>query len=193
MDWLLPILSGYLLGSIPFGLLLTLAAGKGDIRKIGSGSIGATNVLRTGSKGLAAGTVLLDLLKGFLAVFLAGMLLPGSEGLVALSAVVGHCFPVWLGFRGGKGIATGGGVCLAIGWPICLVSAAVWIAAFALTRISSIGGISAAVAAPVAAYVLGYDSAFPWLVATSALIVWQHRANIGRLINGTEPKVGAQS
>lgn len=191
MYWIAPLLLGYVLGSIPFGLLLTRFAGLGDVRNIGSGSIGATNVLRTGSKKLAAATVLLDMLKGFLPVFLAARYLPGTEGLVALGAVVGHCFPVWLGFKGGKGIATGAGVCFGIGWPICLVGAAVWFGMFGLTRISSLGGMSAAVAMPIAAYFLGFEAAYPWLIAIAVLIVWQHRANIGRLKNGTEPKVGA--
>lgn len=193
MDWLLAALLGYALGSIPFGLLLGFAAGKGDIRQIGSGSIGATNVLRTGSKGLAAGTVLLDLLKGFLAVFLAAKFFPGGDGLAALAAVAGHCFPVWLGFRGGKGIATGAGVLLALGWPVALACLLVWIAMFAVTRISSAGGISAAIAAPIAGYLLGYAALLPWLTAIAALIVWQHRANIGRLLRGEEPKVGSKS
>ena len=183
-------LLGYACGSIPFGLLLTRFAGLGDVRKIGSGSIGATNVLRTGNKGIAAATLLLDLAKGFVPVFLASRWWPDLTGLVALAAIVGHCFPVWLGFKGGKGVATGAGVCFGIGWPIVAVCGAVWLAMVALTRISSLGGISAAVAVPIAAYALGYEAAFPWLVAIALLIVWQHRANIGRLKNGTEPKVG---
>lgn len=190
MHIIIAVLLGYVCGSIPFGLLLTRIAGLGDVRNIGSGSIGATNVLRTGRKGLAAGTLLLDLVKGFLPVFLAARFLPGSEGPVALAAIVGHCFPVWLGFKGGKGVATGAGVALGIGWPIVAVCGAVWIGMFALTRISSMGGLSAAIAAPIAAYALGYDAAFPWLVAIAAVIIWQHRANIERLKNGTEPKVG---
>lgn len=184
---------GYLMGSIPFGLLLGIAAGKGDIRKIGSGSIGATNALRTGSKALAAGTLLLDLAKGFFPVFLAATFLPGTEGLAALSTVVGHCFPIWLKFKGGKGVATGAGALLAVGWPIALACGLVWIALFFLTRISSAGGISAAVAAPVAGYVLGFGSLLPWLVAISAVITFQHRANITRLMRGEEPKVGSKS
>ena len=193
MDWLLAIVLGYFAGSIPFGLLLGYAAGKGDIRQIGSGSIGATNVLRTGNKALAAGTVVLDLCKGLLPVFLAAKFFPGTAGMAALAAVVGHCFPIWLGFKGGKGIATGAGVLLAIAWPIALASAAAWIAMFAATRISSVGGISAALAAPVAGFLLGYEMALPWLVAIAALILWQHRSNIGRLLRGEEPKVGSKS
>lgn len=182
----------YVLGSIPFGLLLTRIAGLGDVRQIGSGNIGATNVLRTGNKGLAALTLLLDLAKGAAAVLLVARLFPGLEGLAALGVVLGHCFPVWLKFKGGKGVATAAGVCFGIGWPIGLAYAAVWLGMLALSRISSLSGMSAAVAAPVAAYALGYDAAFPWLVAISALVIWLHRANIARLKNGTEPKVGSK-
>lgn len=182
----------YVLGSIPFGLLLTRIAGLGDVRQIGSGNIGATNVLRTGNKGLAALTLLLDLAKGAAAVLLVARLFPGLEGLAALGVVLGHCFPVWLKFKGGKGVATAAGVCFGIGWPIGLAYAAVWLGMLALSRISSLSGMSAAVAAPVAAYALGYDAAFPWLVAISALVIWLHRANIARLRNGTEPKVGSK-
>lgn len=182
----------YLLGSIPFGLLLTRIAGLGDVRQIGSGNIGATNVLRTGNKGLAALTLLLDLAKGAAAVLVVGRLFPWLEGLAALGVVLGHCFPVWLKFKGGKGVATTAGVCFGIGWPIGLAYAVVWIGMLALTRISSLGGLSAAVAAPVAAYALGYHAAFPWLVAISALVIWLHRANIARLKNGTEPKIGSK-
>ncbi len=182
----------YVLGSIPFGLLLTRIAGLGDVRQIGSGNIGATNVLRTGNKGLAALTLLLDLAKGAAAVLLVARLFPGLEGLAALGVVLGHCFPVWLKFRGGKGVATAAGVCFGIGWPIGLAYAAVWIGMLALSRISSLSGMSAAVAAPVAAYALGYDAAFPWLAAISVLVIWLHRANIARLKNGTEPKVGSK-
>lgn len=182
----------YLLGSIPFGLLLTRVAGLGDVRQIGSGNIGATNVLRTGNKGLAALTLLLDLAKGAAAVLLVARLFPGLEGLAGLGVVLGHCFPVWLKFKGGKGVATTAGVCFGIGWPIGLAYAVVWIGMLAITRISSLGGLSAAVAAPIAAFALGYSGAFPWLVAISALVIWLHRANIGRLKNGTEPKIGSK-
>jgi len=182
----------YLLGSIPFGLLLTRFAGLGDVREIGSGNIGATNVLRTGNKGLAAATLLLDVAKGFAAVFLIGRIFPGAEGPAALGAVLGHCFPVWLKFRGGKGVATTAGVCFGLAWPIGLVYAAVWIAMVAATRISSLGGVCAAVAAPIAAYALGYESAFRYLTIIAALVIWLHRANVARLKDGTEPKLGAK-
>src|SRR6188768_4466562 len=127
MDWLFALLGGYLLGSVPFGLLLAMAAGKGDIREIGSGNIGATNVLRSGSKALAAATLLLDGAKGFLAVWLAWRYVPEAAPLAALGAVLGHCFPVWLGFKGGKGVATTAGVCFGLGSPIGLAYAVVWL------------------------------------------------------------------
>ena len=138
MDWFAALALGYALGSVPFGLLLAKAAGKGDIRDIGSGNIGATNVLRTGSKWLAASTLLLDLAKGFLAVGLAANWWPEAAALAALGAVLGHCFPVWLKFRGGKGVATTAGVCFGLGWPIGLAYAAVWLGLLALTRVSSL-------------------------------------------------------
>ncbi|MXP13866.1 glycerol-3-phosphate 1-O-acyltransferase PlsY [Altererythrobacter confluentis] len=187
-------LLGYVLGSIPFGLLLTSMAGMGDVRKIGSGNIGATNVLRTGNKGLAAATLLLDLFKGFLPVFLAWRYLgETSVGFAALAAVIGHCFPVWLKFRGGKGVATLAGVCFGIAWPIGLVYAAVWIGLLALLRISSLAGMAAAVSAPVAALLTGYGQFAPYLAVIAALIMWLHRANISRLRAGTEPKVGGSA
>src|SRR3990170_558551 len=155
MDWGLALMLGYALGSVPFGLLLAKAAGKGDIRQVGSGNIGATNVLRTGSKWLAAAVLVLDAGKGFLAVWLAWRYWPDAAPLAALGAVLGHCFPVWLKFKGGKGVATALGVCLGLGWPIGLAYAVVWLGMLAMTRISSLGGMSSAVAAPVAAAGLG--------------------------------------
>jgi glycerol-3-phosphate acyltransferase PlsY len=181
---------GYLLGSIPFGLILTRAFGAGDLRSIGSGSIGATNVLRTGRKGLAAATVLLDLGKGVLAVLIAARLWPGFEGVAAVGAVVGHCFPVWLRFRGGKGFATAAGVCLALAWPVMLVSAVVWAAALAASRISSVSSMSAMVAAPIVAWLWGLAAIVPVLAVIAAIVLVQHRANIRRLIAGEEPRVG---
>jgi len=203
MESLLALLLGYVLGSIPFGLLLALAAGKGDIRQQGSGNIGATNVLRTGSKGLAAGTLLLDMGKGLLAVLLAQHLfvqpaaMPaaafGPVPLAALGAVLGHCFPMWLKFKGGKGVATNAGVAFGLGWPIGLAYALVWLAVLALARISSLAGMSAVVAAAVAAAVLGFASFVPVLAVIALLVIWLHRANIARLRAGTEPRVGAKS
>ena len=188
--YLIAALAGYACGSIPFGLLLTRLAGLGDVRRICSGNIGATNVLRTGNKKLAAATLLLDLAKGFVPVFVASRWQADLAGLVALAAVVGHCFPVWLGFKGGKGAATTAGVCFGLGWPVGLIYAAVWLGMVALTRISSLGSLSAVVAAPIAIYALGHEPAFPYFVAIAALVIWLHRANIARLRNGTEPRVG---
>lgn len=193
MNWLLAALLGYLLGSIPFGLLLTRVAGVDDVRKIGSGNIGATNVLRTGNKGLAAATLLLDLAKGLVAVGVAKLAWPDTEGLAAIAAIAGHCFPMWLGFRGGKGVATAGGVCFGLAWPIGLAYGLVWLAALALTRISSLAGMSAAIAAPIAAWIGGYPHYAPWLAAIALLILFLHRANIGRLRAGTEPRVGGKT
>ena len=193
MDWTLAFLAAYLIGSIPFGLLLAMAAGKGDIRQIGSGNIGATNVLRTGNKGLAAATLLLDLAKGFAAVLIARQFWPDAVGLAAVAAIAGHCFPVWLGFRGGKGVATFAGVCFGLLWPLGAIYAAVWLGVLALTRISSLGGMTAAVSAPIAAAALGRMDLVPWLAAIAVLILWLHRDNIRRLLAGEEPKVGSKA
>ena len=186
------LLAGYLLGSVPFGLLLTRIAGAGDLRAIGSGNIGATNVLRTGRKGLAAATLLLDLAKGAGVVVLARHFFLGSEHLAGFAAVVGHCFPVWLGFRGGKGVATTMGVALGLAWPIGLAYALVWIGVLLATRVSSLGGMSAVIAAPLAALALGYNAYAPVLAALALLVVWLHRANIARLRAGTEPRIGSK-
>jgi glycerol-3-phosphate acyltransferase PlsY len=190
MHWVYAALLGYLLGSIPFGLILTRLFGAGDLRSIGSGSIGATNVLRTGRKGLAAATVLLDAGKGVLAVVIAARFWPGLEGVAAVGAVVGHCFPVWLGFRGGKGFATAAGVCLALAWQVALVCAVVWAAALAASRISSVSSMTAVVVAPAVAWLSGLTAVVPVLVAIAAIVLVQHRANIRRLIAGEEPRVG---
>lgn len=190
---------GYLLGAIPFGLILTRVMGAGDLRQIGSGNIGATNVLRTGRKGLAAATLLLDMGKGVLAVVLARMLWGEGGGwasaplMAAAGAMVGHCFPVWLGFRGGKGVATVLGVALGLAWPVGLTSALVWVAAAKLSKISSVGGMSAAVAAPIAALALGHAAMVPVLAALALLVVARHHQNIARLIAGTEPRVGRKA
>ena len=193
MDWTLAFLAAYVIGSIPFGLLLAMATGKGDIRQIGSGNIGATNVLRTGNKGLAAATLLLDLAKGFAAVLIARQFWPDAVGLAAVAAIAGHCFPVWLGFRGGKGVATFAGVCFGLLWPLGAIYAAVWLGVLALTRISSLGGMGAAVSAPVAAALMGEMQLVPWLAAIAVLILWLHRDNIRRLLAGVEPKVGSKA
>lgn len=193
MDWVIASIFGYLLGSIPFGLILTRAFGAGNLREIGSGSIGATNVLRTGRKGLAAATVLLDLGKGVAAVLLARHFLPGAEGAAAIAAVVGHCFPVWLAFRGGKGFATAAGVCLALAWPVFLVCAAIWTVVAITTRISSLSSLAAVTASPIAAWLMGFPAVAPTLVAVAAIVIVKHHENIGRLMRGEEPKVGARS
>ncbi len=193
MEQIYAALLGYALGSIPFGLLLTKAAGLGDVREIGSGNIGATNVLRTGNKGLAAGTLLLDLLKGFAPVYIAGMLW-GEVGMAfaAGAAVLGHCFPIWLGFKGGKGVATNAGVAFGLAWPIGLAYAAIWLSMLAIFRISSLAGMSAVVAAAAAAPLFGYPQFFPVLAAIAGLIIYLHRENIGRLAKGEEPKLGSK-
>jgi glycerol-3-phosphate acyltransferase PlsY len=192
------LLVGYLLGAIPFGLILGYLSGAGDIRKIGSGNIGATNVLRTGRKGLAAATLILDAAKGAAAVLLmAHFALATQPGLAplaaAIGALLGHCFPVWLGFRGGKGVATLLGVCLALAWPVGLVYAFVWLVMLKISRFSSVSGISAALAAPLAAAALGHGDMAWVLAGLAALVVWMHRANIGRLRQGIEPRVGGRA
>ena len=192
--WVAPAMAlaiGYLLGSIPFGVLLTRASGAGDLRAIGSGNIGATNVLRTGHKGLAAATLLLDLGKGWLAVWLVEWLYPGQAVLAAAAAFLGHCHPIWLGFRGGKGVATMMGIVLALYWPCGLVFALVWLGLLASLRFSSLAGVAAAISAPTSAAVAGLFDLVPLLLALALLVVWKHRANIDRLLEGTEPRIGA--
>tara|TARA_B100000953_G_scaffold267612_1_gene236356 strand:- start:113 stop:733 length:621 start_codon:yes stop_codon:yes gene_type:complete len=183
-------LLGYAFGSIPFGLILARLAGKGDIRQQGSGNIGATNVLRTGSKWLAAATLLLDLTKGLLPVLLAKQFFPEAVGWAALFAVIGHCFPVWLGFKGGKGVATNAGVAFGLAWPLGLAYAFVWLSVLAIFRISSLAGMAAVVAAAAAAPLFGYPQFFPVLGAIALLIIYLHRENIARLAKGEEPRVG---
>lgn len=187
---------GYALGSIPFGILLTRLGGAGDLRKIGSGNIGATNVLRTGRKGLAAVTLLLDGAKGTAALLLAQWLFPGTVQLAAIGALVGHLWPVWLRFAGGKGVATYFGLVLGFaladglaGW-VPAAYAATWIGTLVLTRYSSLGGVVAALVTPLAAALAGrFDLALLFLGFT-LLVFWKHRENIGRLLAGTEPRVG---
>lgn len=190
VETLLPLVVGYLLGSVPFGLILTRLTGAGDLRAIGSGNIGATNVLRTGKKGLAAATLLLDLGKGLAAVLMARHFWPGTEPLAAIAVVLGHCFPVWLGFKGGKGVATLMGVSLGLAWPIGLAYAVTWLGILGLSRISSLGGMSAAVVAPIAAALLGENRYAIALGLLAVLVLLLHRENIARLRAGTEPKVG---
>ena len=192
MSLFLAALLGYLLGAIPFGLLLTRAAGLGDIRKIGSGNIGATNVLRTGNKKLAAATLLLDGVKGAAGV-LAGLLLVGPDGAFAggLAAVLGHLFPVWLAFKGGKGVATGFGVLFAAAWPAGLAAGAIWLAVARLSRISSAGALSAFAAAPLLAWAAAGPEVGLLILLIAALIFARHHQNIRRLLAGTEPRIGA--
>ena len=204
----LPFVFGYLLGSIPFGLLLTRMFGAGDIRNIGSGNIGATNVLRTGRKGLAAATLLLDAGKGAAAVLIVGGLWSGNGIAAGLGALIGHCYPVWLRFRGGKGVATMLGISFGLDWRIGLASALVWLVVAKLTKISSLGGMASAVAAPVTAFVI-FASISPndglftgflmkvvmfyvgvYLIPMALIVIWKHRANIARIRAGTEPKIG---
>ena len=195
MQWygfhiVLPLLIGYLLGSIPFGLLLTKAAGLGDIRSIGSGNIGATNVLRTGRKGLAAATLLLDALKGLAAVVICGAVGPLAAIAAAIGAVLGHMFPVWLSFKGGKGVATTLGVMWGLSWPVGAITCVAWLLLAALFRYSSLAALFSIVIGAIAAWIL-VD--WPVAAAITALIplVWvRHHANIRRLLDGTEPKIG---
>ena len=193
MLWVAPaiaLVAGYLLGSIPFGVILTRLAGAGDLRAIGSGNIGATNVLRTGRKGLAAATLLLDLLKGFAAVAIAEWLVPGFGILAGIGAFLGHCFPAWLRFRGGKGVATLMGVVLGLAWPIGLVYALLWLGLLALVRISSLAGMVAAISAPVTAALIDRFDIVLALLAFALIVLWKHGANIERLLEGTEPRIG---
>ena len=181
---------GYALGSVPFGVILTRAFGAGDLRTIGSGNIGATNVLRTGRKALAAATLLLDVLKGAAAVWLVAWLFPGDAQLAAAGAFVGHCYPVWLGFRGGKGVATLMGIVLALYWPLAIVYALVWLGLLGTLRISSVAGMIAAVSAPLAAAAFGRFDYVMLLLALAGIVLWKHGENIERLLTGTEPRLG---
>ena len=192
MEPFFALLLGFALGSIPFGLLLTKAAGLGDVRDIGSGSIGATNVLRTGSKWLAAATVLLDAAKGVVPVLIAAALWTGTEGLAAIGAVAGHCFTPWLKFKGGKGFATAAGVLSALAWPAMLICAGIWAATLFISRISSVSSMTTVIAAPGVVWLLGLPQLIMPLVAIAAIVLVQHRANIGRLLRGEEPKVGSK-
>lgn len=183
---------GYLLGSIPFGLVLARVGGKGDIRDIGSGNIGATNVLRTGSKGLAAATLMLDALKGTAAVLLAQRFLPGGEIAAAAGAMIGHLYPLWLKFRGGKGVATFLGVLIALSPLTALIYAVVWIGLLLTLRISSVAGMAAAASAPLVAFIHREERLLPLLSGLAILVIWKHRDNIRRLRRGEEPRVGGK-
>jgi glycerol-3-phosphate acyltransferase PlsY len=185
------LLVGYLFGSIPFGLILTRLAGSGDIRAIGSGNIGATNVLRTGRKGLAAATLVGDMLKGTVAVVAMQWLAGGNAALIAgLGAVLGHVFPVWLRFKGGKGVATYIGVLIAISPPVALAFGVVWGLVAALTRYSSLSGLLAGALTPALLWAFGDGMAALLFAVLTVLIFAMHRGNIARLVAGTEPKIG---
>ena len=199
--YLAALAGGYLLGSIPFGLILTKLAGAGDVRKIGSGNIGATNVLRTGRKGLAAATLILDGAKGAVAVVIAGHWGPDLALLAALGSVLGHLFPIWLKFKGGKGVATTLGVLLAIDWPVGLAACVTWLVIAALFRFSSLAALVAIAAAPLYAWylpllwapadVLGGDLQIVQIAGALAVLVWaKHHENIRRLMRGEEPRIG---
>jgi len=193
-EMIIAVVFGYLLGSIPFGLLLTRMAGLGDIRNVGSGNIGATNVLRTGNKGLAAGTLLLDCAKAAAAVLVVRYFVPYpplAYSLAGMAAFVGHIFPVWLGFKGGKGVATYIGALLGINWMVGLIFCAVWLFIAATRRVSSLAALTAAATAPIFAYVISGPHLAAGTAAMTLLLFFTHRANIGRLLRDTEPKIGA--
>ncbi|MCC0029502.1 MAG: glycerol-3-phosphate 1-O-acyltransferase PlsY [Brucellaceae bacterium] len=195
---------GYLCGSIPFGLLLTRMAGLGDVRSIGSGNIGATNVLRTGNKKVAAATLLADILKGTVAVLLAGMYGPDAALVAGLGAFLGHLYPVWLKFKGGKGVATYLGVVAALAWPAAIVFAVVWLAVAFLTRYSSLSALCAMIAVPLSLYfrfsgflysgstAISLVQAAQMIALMSVISIYKHRQNIARLLQGTESKIGAK-
>ena len=185
-------LIAYLVGSVPFGLVMARLFGLGDLRKIGSGNIGATNVLRTGNRTAAALTLLLDAGKGGAAVMVARYVTGHEDAaqLAGLAAFVGHLYPVWIGFRGGKGVATFLGTLLALHWPLGLTACAIWVIAAAISRMSSSGALAAAILAPVAALVMGYSAAFGLIVLLGILVIWRHRANIERMLKGVEPHIG---
>jgi glycerol-3-phosphate acyltransferase PlsY len=198
MEWYLtylaaPFVIGYLLGSIPFGLLLTRAAGLGDIRKRGSGNIGATNVLRTGNKALAAATLLLDALKGTLAVLACSLLGGPAAVAAAVGAVAGHMFPVWLKFKGGKGVATTLGIMIGLSWTVGAIACALWLVLAAAFRYSSLAALGSILIAALASW---FFVRWPTALAITLIVpvVWaRHHENIGRLLDGTEPKIGQRS
>jgi glycerol-3-phosphate acyltransferase PlsY len=180
----------YLCGSIPFGLILTRFAGHGDIRAIGSGNIGATNVLRTGNKKLALATLICDMVKGFVPVLIAWRFGAETATAAAVGATLGHIFPIWLGFKGGKGVATAGGVLLAYSWPIAVAAVVTWIVMAFLFRYSSLAALTAAIVAPLYAWIMRPEGVSPLAVLVIALVViWRHRTNLSRLIHGQEDKI----
>jgi len=187
-------LCGYLLGSIPFGLLLTRAAGGPDVRTIGSGNIGATNVLRTGRKGLAAATLICDALKGTLAVLVIARYASYEASLLAgFGAFIGHLFPVWLNFKGGKGVATYIGLLIGIYWPCAVIFCAIWLVTAVISRYSSLSALIASALTPLAFWLLAQPQAAGWFLLMTVLLWITHRTNIRRLLNGSEGKIGAKS
>jgi acyl phosphate:glycerol-3-phosphate acyltransferase len=195
-DWslydLVALAVGYLLGSIPFGLILTKLAGHGDLRDIGSGNIGATNVLRTGNKALAALTLILDLLKGTAAVLIGARFGQDAALLGGLGAIFGHLFPIWLGFRGGKGVATYIGVLLGLYWPVAIVFCAIWLLVALITRYSSLSALVASAAAPCLLVLVGETRIAVLFLIFTLLLYWRHADNIGRLLRGEEGRIGAK-
>jgi glycerol-3-phosphate acyltransferase PlsY len=191
MTLVLTFVLAYLLGSIPFGVLITRALGLGDLRTIGSGNIGATNVLRTGNKGAALATLILDAGKGGVALLVARALVGEQAAMVAgFAAFLGHIFPVWLGFRGGKGVATFLGVMLALAWPVGLAACATWLATAFAFRYSSLAALVAAAATPLWLWLFGRTDAILFGIAMAVLVFIRHRTNIRRLLDGSEPKIG---
>lgn len=189
---LFALIFGYLLGSIPFGLILTRLAGLGDVRSIGSGNIGATNVLRTGNKKLAAATLLLDMFKGTAAVLIAGVAGPEAAIAAGFGAFLGHIFPVWLNFKGGKGVATYLGVLLGLFWQGALVFAAAWLIVAYATRYSSLAALVAAVVVPIVLYFIGVHQIAALFLVLTIIVFIKHRANVHRLVSGTEGKIGSK-
>lgn len=184
---------GYFFGSIPFGLLLTKLTGHGDIRSIGSGNIGATNVLRTGNKKLAAATLILDILKGTAAVLIVSYFNKDLALIAGFSVFIGHIYPVWLGFKGGKGVATYLGILIGLAWPVALIFIAVWIVVALLTRFSSLSALIATIVAPLSLYMQGEGKTALLFTLLTVIIFYTHRTNIQRLINGTESKIGEKN
>ena len=193
--WLLTsLIGGYLMGAIPGGVLVAKLFGLGDIRKVGSGNIGATNVLRTGDQRAAAATLVVDMGKGWIAVLIFGAMWgPLPAQLAGLGALIGHCFPIWLWFKGGKGVATFRGLLLALAWPVGIVSCVAWLVGAGMTRISSMGALLAASTSTFAIMFMGLPSAMIWGAILTILVFWRHRENIKRIRAGTEPKIGQKS
>lgn len=182
---------GYLAGSVPFGVVVARVMGLGNLREIGSGNIGATNVLRTGSKPAAVATLVLDAAKGAVVLLIARAVAGDDAAQVAaLAAMIGHCYPVWLKFNGGKGVATFLGIVLALAWPVGLVCCLVWLIGAGISRMSSVGGLLSAAASSMAVLLMGYGTGYLLCVALTAIVIWRHRANVARIRAGTEPKIG---